>query len=78
MLDLISKLNIHITNKNTKRIEFIYEVDTDFWDIMEFNDLGEQLYYTDSTGYIREIYFDNSGLMSSIDNFGNFGYQLNE
>jgi len=59
MLDLISELNIHITKNETKYINLIYEVDTGFWDIMEFNDLGEQLYYTDSTGYIREMYYDD-------------------
>ncbi len=73
---MIKDLNIIITKKETKWVEFIYELDTGWWDIMEYNQLNEQLYYTDSTGYVREVNYDKNGEMFSMDNFGNFNREI--
>ena len=73
---MIKDLNIIITKKETKWVEFIYELDTGWWDVMEYNQLNEQLYYTDSTGYVREAKYDKNGDMFTMDSLFNFNREI--
>ena len=50
---MIDKYNIKILNINTKKIYYTLDLDNGWWSKIEYDDIGEEIYYETNYGVIR-------------------------
>lgn len=69
---MIEKTNIPIQNKNTKKIDYILNLDTGWWDKYEYDDSDNEVYFEDCVDFWYKYEHDTEGNIIYVEN--SYGY----